>query len=264
MISDVELNPDKRIIIGNIQRFCVHDGSGIRTTVFLKGCNLRCPWCSNPENLSYEIFDFEENGFTKSYGKLMTEDEVLELLLRDVDFYKHDGGITYSGGEPLISLYRIENVLKRIKDLGISQWIETSLFTSEKQLMYSFDYIDNFIVDIKNLVPDQCIRYLGGDVSVFLRNFKEVSNRYRDKMILRIPLVEPYTYNDENIHSLLDFLKEYGDIKIQIFKVHNLAASKYRKIGLDYTEFDELSDTKLKYIYDELLKNCPDVEIIDF
>ena len=107
-------------------------------------------------------------------------------------------------------------------------------------------YIDNFIVDIKNICPDQCKYYLGGDSELYLRNFEIVFSVYKDA-IVRIPVIEPYTYNKENLNRILSELEKYSDIRIQIFKVHNLGLSKYKNIGLDYTPFDDISNEKWIY-----------------
>ena len=253
---------EHKILIGNIQRFCLSDGDGIRTTVFLKGCNLHCPWCSNPENRVPVIQTFiDQHNLTRSYGKYMTDDEVLDEILKDQIYYEKGGGVTYSGGEPLLSLTDLKSVLDRLKTLGISQWIETSLFASSEQLDFAFDYIDNFIVDLKNLVPEQCKCYLGGDVDQYIENFEKVMRRY-DKAIIRVPLIDPYTVNEENIEKILSFLKNHRNHKIQIFAVHNLGVSKYQNLGIDYSMTNELSEEKMESLFNRLKAVCDDVEII--
>ena len=93
-----------KILITNIQRMCFHDGPGIRTTVFLKGCNLHCPWCANPENISALPQAYERDGRKGLYGKEFSEEELLKEVLKDRRFYEDGGGVTFSGGEPLLQI----------------------------------------------------------------------------------------------------------------------------------------------------------------
>lgn len=250
----------EKVLIGNIQRFCVNDGDGIRTTVFLKGCGINCPWCSNPENKEAVIQTVSENSKTIQYGKYMTCDDLVEILLRDRLYYKSVGGITYSGGEPLLSLRTIESVLQRIKDRGISQWIETSLFAPTEEVLFAFKYIDNFIVDLKNISPNQCLTYLGGDSSLYLENFNMVRGNY-PKMIVRIPVIEPYTYNHENIDLIIDLLSKCSKVKVQLFKTHHLGDSKYRALG-EVDSTNTISDEKLSSLLNYMLEHNIDSEII--
>lgn len=254
---------ENKILIGNIQRFCLSDGDGIRTTVFLKGCNLHCPWCSNPENREYIIQSFvDQNNITRCYGKFMTDNEVLNEILKDQVYYERGGGVTFSGGEPLLTISNLKNVLIRLKELGISMWIETSLFASSEQLDFAFEYIDNFIVDLKNLIPEQCQNYLGGNVSQYIDNFEKVMNKY-DDAIIRIPLIEPYTVNEQNIERILSFLSKYKNHRVQIFKVHNLGAAKYHNLGIEHSMSNELSEDKMKSILFRMKAVCSQVECIN-
>ena len=183
------MNADEKIIIGNIQRFCLHDGDGIRTTVFLKGCNLRCPWCANPENLTYDIQEFKEDGIVKHFGKLMSEEEILNEVLKDKEYYKTGGGITYSGGEPLLSLHRIPKVLNTLKKLSINQCIESSLFAPFDSLKYSLDYMDSYFIDLKILDDEECKQSIGGDMNLFRRNFDYLYSNIPNRITIRIPLI---------------------------------------------------------------------------
>lgn len=91
------------MLITNIQRFSLHDGPGIRTTVFMKGCSLRCPWCSNPENLNPYPEKYTKKGINGIYGREYTCDEVYYEIIKDRAFYGSDGGVTFSGGRSLIA-----------------------------------------------------------------------------------------------------------------------------------------------------------------
>ena len=107
-----------KVRISNIQRFSLHDGEGIRTTIFLKGCNLRCPWCANPENIDFEFTKYK-NKDTKEEGIFGKDIDNLELyneIIKDKEFYKDsNGGVTFSGGEPLIQIRKLEPLLAKLK-----------------------------------------------------------------------------------------------------------------------------------------------------
>ena len=103
------------MIVTNIQHFCLHDGDGIRTTVFLKGCSLRCPWCANPENINMNIEKYVEKlnnkEIEKNYGFNITIDELYSEIVKDKNFYSNGGGVTFSGGEPILQINELEDLL---------------------------------------------------------------------------------------------------------------------------------------------------------
>src|SRR5574344_2334142 len=168
-------------MITNIQRFCLHDGPGIRTTIFFKGCTLHCPWCANPENIENSIQYYYDNskciknnticnkdccilkdntnfkeainkcitGAIKKYGYEVTNDYLYKEIEKDKNFYKNDGGVTLSGGEPLIYINDIEPLLINLKNSDINITVETSLFIDKEKLKKSIQYVNNFIVDFK-------------------------------------------------------------------------------------------------------------------
>ena len=93
-----------KILLTNIQRFSLHDGPGIRTTIFLKGCSLRCPWCSNPENLNPYPEEYIKDGNRGIYGKEYAIDEIFIEVMKDKDYYESNGGLNFSGGEALLKV----------------------------------------------------------------------------------------------------------------------------------------------------------------
>lgn len=137
------------MIITNIQRFSLHDGPGIRTTVFMKGCSLRCPWCSNPENLNSFQEYYIKDGQKGIYGKDYTVAEVFNEVMKDKNFYDCNGGVTFSGGEALLQAEKILPLLQKFKDEGITTAIETCLFVPTKNIELVVPFIDFFYVDMK-------------------------------------------------------------------------------------------------------------------
>ena len=104
-----------KVIVSNIQRFCLQDGPGIRTTVFFKGCNLFCLWCNNPENIDFNIESYNNNGKIEHYGYEIKLEDLEKEILKDKIYYENCGGITFSGGEPLLQFKKNRTIIKRFK-----------------------------------------------------------------------------------------------------------------------------------------------------
>ena len=140
------LNERGRIF--DIQRFSVHDGPGVRTIVFLKGCPLRCRWCCNPESQSYEIEQMLQNGAVKTVGRDVTVDEVLKTVLKDRIYYRRSGGgMTLSGGEMLMQPQFAQALLKAAKQNGITTAVESTGFAPFSTIEKLLPYIDTFLIE---------------------------------------------------------------------------------------------------------------------
>lgn len=235
-----------KVKITDIQHFSLHDGAGIRTTVFLKGCNLKCPWCANPECISSE--------FEKGFGRYISLDELEAEILKDEPYYRTGGGVTFSGGEPLLQIKNLEQLLKRLE---INIAFETALFTGEKLVKMANEYADELIVDIKMLDEKNAKDVLGANITQFLANLDFID---LSKTTFRIPVTK-YSIKDAN--EICELIKQYPPKKIEIFKLHNLAKRKYEILKKDfYTE--EVSDTQISEFKAQLKKVFDDVEIIEF
>lgn len=223
----------ENIFLTNIQRFSLHDGPGIRTTVFLKGCSLHCPWCSNPENVY------------GNDGKYYSPEKLLREILRDRIFYDDDirGGVTFSGGEPLLQIGALVPLLEALKSENVHIAAETCLYVPRKNLDTAMKYIDLFQVDMKIMNAELAFRILGGDYGVYLANLDALM-KARNDVIMRIPVIEGYTDSEENMNAVKKILAEYsGSIqRADLIKGHNLGAVKYRKLELDEPCYIAVSD----------------------
>lgn len=235
-----------KILVGNIQRFSLHDGPGIRTTVFLMGCNVRCPWCANPENLEMRIRQMKDDrtGLINPYGRFYTTDELVHELIKDEIFYADGGGVTFSGGEALLQASNLADVWKCLKERGINLCIETALFVPEKNLELSIGYIDEFIVDVKILVPEDCERIIKGNISQYLANL-DLLARSGKNILLRFPVSNPETLNERNVSLLIQLLRKYHFPRIQIFGIHDLGKSKYEALGVPFRKFTSVDESVL-------------------
>lgn len=229
------------MLITNIQRFSLHDGPGIRTTVFLKGCSIRCPWCSNPENLSPIFEPYIKNGKEGVYGREYTTDEVFNEVMKDKNFYDGGGGVTFSGGEALLQADGILPVLKKCKDAGITTAIETSLFVPTENLNKVIPFIDFFYVDMKIMDIDKCKEKIKGDLDLYKRNLELLAAER--KITIRVPVIGGFT-DDENRRLVIDQIIKYEKaiIKVELIREHNLGESKYESLGLPKPTYIGVSD----------------------
>ena len=234
-----------KVKITDIQHFSLHDGAGIRTTVFLKGCNLKCPWCANPECISPK--------FEKGFGMCISLDELEEEILKDKPYYETGGGVTFSGGEPLLQIKELEELLKR---LDINICFETALFVNENLVKMADKYADELIVDVKMLNPENTKNILGGNVEQFLSNLNFID---LSKTTFRIPTTE-YSLDDEDL--ILELLNKFKPKKVEIFKLHTLAKRKYEILEKDFYK-KQVSDEEINNFYIKLKEINDNVEIIN-
>ena len=233
--------------ITNIQHFSLHDGPGIRTTVFTKGCNLKCPWCANPECISSEIQG--EFGYDIPLDKLENE------IIKDKPFYETGGGVTFSGGEPLLQINKLESLLKSLKNKKINICFETALFVPEKYLKIAKKYGDEFIIDIKMVDSINCKEIIGGQINQFLNNLKLLD---LEKTTFRIPVTK---FSLKDTELILDLLKNYKPKHLEIFELHNLAKSKYEILNKKQY-YEKIDDNQIKEFHEKLKEIIPNTEII--
>ena len=263
----------KTAIISNIKRFAVHDGPGIRTTVFFKGCPLKCVWCHNPESISFkpqtafyrhkcigcgacreEHFKAENclGNARVLYGTEVTVEELMPRLLEDRDFYETSGGgVTLSGGECLAQADFCAELLKRLKQEGINTAVDTCGFVSREKLDKVIPYTDTFLYDIKAMDEAVHIRCTGQSNRIILENL-----RYLDALGKPIEVRFPYVpgYNDDQTEKIAEFLKSLKNIKaVKVLPYHNYAGSKYLALGMDNTLPKELPTEEALRIAEEKL-----------
>ncbi len=239
-----------QILLTNIQRFSLHDGPGIRTTVFLKGCSLRCPWCSNPENLKSVPEQYIKDSVEGVYGKWYEPEELVKECLKDKGFYKGKlernrwkisraedigllpGGVTFSGGECLLQMDRLVPVCEALHENGVHLTVETCLFASRHLLLLALENIDFFYVDMKILNAERCREVEKGNLGQYLSNLDVLMN-INAPVIIRVPVIGNRTDNEENRQAVKKLLKWYNPLKVELIKEHNLGESKYKSLGLE-------------------------------
>lgn len=241
----------KDILITNIQRFSLDDGPGIRTTVFCKGCSLHCPWCCNPENISSIQQKYIKNGIRGIYGKYVSRQQIYEQVIKDKIYYDDGGGVTFSGGEPLLQASNLEGLWSQLYNQNIHQCIETSLSCGIENLRLSLPYIDLYYVDVKILIPEDAKKIIGLDLELYKRNVRLLLDNNK-KVIFRIPVICAYTDTEINRNKIIHFIQKNIPDSVEILKGHNLGASKYETLNLDYEKLEVPKENDLKSFADEL------------
>lgn len=237
------------IVVTNIQRMCFHDGPGIRTTVFMKGCGIRCPWCANPENISFQIQTYREERKgggerLRQYGREYETEELIHILEKDRLFWGEDGGVTFSGGEPLLHAGALLPVWRNLKERKIHLAVETSLFVSSFDLEIALEFIDFFYVDVKLLDPEMCAQVLGGSAEQYLENVDRLVESGKE-FSFRIPCSEEYVLQPGNLEKVYELLARYPKAPVEIFAIHNLGECKYRNLQLDLVHFQIVAEERL-------------------
>ncbi|MDI6871145.1 MAG: glycyl-radical enzyme activating protein [Bacillota bacterium] len=280
-------------LIFDVQRFCLHDGPGIRTTVFLKGCPLRCLWCSNPESQSGvpELLHYPQqcircgqcldacrygaiqpaagkpensaltpvieraackgcgacakvcpSGALRLAGEVMTSTQVLELVRRDLPFFQRTGGgLTLSGGEPLLQPAFVLSTLEGAQQLGVPAALETAGLCAADDLVRAGRLCEVVLFDLKHADPVKHRQLTGHGNSEILENLRLLVER-GCRVTVRIPLVNGLTATVENARALSAILKEVGKahcraapeggiMGVELMPYHELGAGKYAALG---------------------------------
>lgn len=275
----------KLLRVTNIQRGCVYDGPGVRTTVFLKGCSLRCPWCCNPETISFEKQWFIDDtkclylhgnasklceqcervhgqrsiseclfGVAEAVSSDYSVDELFKILLKDKNLYKESkGGVTFSGGEPLMQAESLVMLLHKLKEVGIHITFETTLVASEKSLEFVLPYANLFIIDLK-LQPQ--MKLTDSDYINCIQH--KLSSLYDKNKLFRLVFVDDVYAHKEDI---LYALRKLDVTSIELLLCHNLGEKKYEKLSKQNQLFNA-DATKMESFRFYLAKNGVDSSIL--
>lgn len=222
--------------IFDIQRFSIHDGPGIRTIVFLKGCVLRCRWCCNPESQEYKIQELVRAGKTEIIGKDVTVSEIMEEIEKDAPYYERSGGgVTLSGGEALCQPDFAEALLKACHDHGINTAIETTGYAKREVLEKVIPNVDYVLMDIKHVDSKKHEAFTGKPNELILENAKYIAEMAQD-MTVRVPVIPTFNDTPEEIRAIAKFAAKLpGVMKLHLLPYHRLGRDKYTGLGREYT-----------------------------
>ncbi len=244
-MADATLDVRGRIF--DIQRFSTHDGPGVRTIVFLKGCALRCKWCCNPESQSFEIEEMKQGDGYKTIGKDVMVGEVIKTVLKDMPYYKRSGGgITLSGGESLLQPEFATALLKAAKDSGINTAIETTGIADREVIEKFIPVTDLFLMDIKHFDSEKHKAFTTKPNEKILANAKYIAENAK-KLIIRVPVIPGFNDTREEIGQICAYTTLLPNVnEIHLLPYHRMGRDKYTGLGRDYPMGDVLPPTAEK------------------
>ncbi len=261
-------------LIFSVKRYSIHDGPGIRVTFFLKGCPLSCLWCHNPEGISPEpekvicskrIGDKE---FEKEEvaGLFYSTEEILRILERERVFIdKSGGGVTFSGGEPMLQSQFLLEVLKECKKNGFHTAVDTSGYSSSENYKAIIPFTDLFLFDIKHLDAKKHLALTGVSNESILENLLIILDSGKD-IIIRIPVIPGYNDDEEYYKLLMEFILSLGSesiTKISLLPYHRIGSSKYKRFNIQYRmdKVEQPSTERMKELKDYFEKTGIAVKI---
>ncbi|MBQ1942797.1 MAG: glycyl-radical enzyme activating protein [Clostridia bacterium] len=224
-----------KLILSRMQRFSTADGPGIRTTVFFAGCNLTCKWCHNPETQSFQpqVLRFS-TGKEECSGTETTVQEVFALVKKDADFYTESGGgVTLSGGEPLLQPNAATELLKLCKEAGYHTLVDTAGAVSFSTFEKVLPYTDLFYYDIKAATEKAYLRYTGGSYRLVSENLIKLRAAGAN-VVIRIPMIEGVNTDARSRKKIADLCERAGIEEIDILPYHKMGVSKYDALGMPY------------------------------
>lgn len=222
--------------IFDIQRFSIHDGPGIRTIVFLKGCVLRCRWCCNPESQEHGVQQMTVGGKTKTMGQDVTVPEVMAEVLKDMPYYRRSGGgLTLSGGECLCQPDFSAALLRAAKEAGLNTAIESTACAQYEQIQKLLPYLDLYLMDIKHIDSAKHKAFTGQPNELILQNARRLAVDAKH-LIIRVPVIPTFNDTPEEIAAIAHFANSLPNVhELHLLPYHRLGQDKYAGLGREYT-----------------------------
>ena len=222
--------------IFDIQRYSIHDGGGIRTIVFLKGCPLRCKWCCNPEGQHYNVEKMTLGGKEKIVGQDVTVGEIIDIIERDRIYYRRSGGgLTLSGGESLTQPDFAVALLKTAKERGINTAMESTGFADFSVISRYLPYLDLYLMDIKHMNSAKHKEFTSQPNELILENARKITDA-GTRLIVRTPVIPTFNATKEEIGEIAKFASSLkGVTQMHILPYHRIGTDKYKGLGRDYS-----------------------------
>ena len=231
--------------IFDIQRYSIHDGNGIRTICFLKGCVLRCRWCCNPESQEYGIQTMMVQGKPKTIGRDVTVAEVMREVEKDrIYFRRSGGGLTLSGGESLCQPQFARDLLHAAKEAGIPTAMESMACAKYQVIEEILPYLDQYLLDIKHINAEKHREFTGRSNELMLENARKIASGRMTELSIRVPVIPTFNDTPEEIREIARFADKLPGVKrIHLLPYHRLGQDKYEGLGREYLMKDILPPT---------------------
>ena len=223
-------------VVFNIQRFSLHDGPGIRTVVFLKGCPLLCPWCANPESINPGVEEFldPDTGEVTPAGRTRTIKELLETCEADRVFFEESGGgVTLSGGEAMMQHAFAIEMLRRLQEVGIHTAMESTGHVAAPVFERALEHLDYLLMDVKHHDRQEHKRWTGGYNDLPLRNLSRAVSRGID-ICVRIPVIPGVNDTLQDARAFAALLRRLRVEQVQLLPFHQFGERKYALLGRPY------------------------------
>jgi pyruvate formate lyase activating enzyme len=210
------------VIVNSIESLGTHEGPGLRTVIFTQGCNLKCLYCHNPETQP------------QYGGKKYSKDEIVNIILKSKSYYGKKGGITFSGGEPLLQAKAITPIFEKMNKLNISTAIDTSGSLLNDDVKELLKFTNLVLLDIKH-IDNEKHKNLTGISNKIILKFARFLEENKIKFWIRFVLVSEYTDDSKNINELGNHFKNYKMVeRLEILPYHTLGIEKYKKLSIEY------------------------------
>ena len=222
--------------IFDIQRYSIHDGNGIRTIVFLKGCVLRCRWCCNPESQEYDIQTMMVQGKPKVIGRDVTVAEVMKTVEKDRQYYwRTGGGLTLSGGESLCQPEFATALLQAAQESGISTAMESMGCAKWETIEKLLPYLDQYLLDIKHMNPRKHKEFTGRSNELMIENAMKIAKSGMTELSIRVPVIPGFNDTEEEIRQTAAYTATLPNVKrMHLLPYHRLGQDKYTGLNREY------------------------------
>jgi pyruvate formate lyase activating enzyme len=260
--------------IFDIKRYSINDGPGIRTTVFFKGCPLKCWWCHNPESQRAlpEIFEgsssrwnlIQDSSNKNLVGSEISTEELMIEIKKDFPFYEESkGGVTFSGGEPMMQINFLSSLLSECKKIDINTAIDTTGYTDFSNIEKIYDATDIFLYDLKFIDNKKHMLYTGVSNGKILENLKRLCSIGK-KVVLRIPIIPTITNTENNLNETINFISSLKNIpEVNLLPYHKSAGAKYEKMKMEnkISHLEPPTDEEMNLIKNKFLNVTHTVRI---
>ncbi|GHW02877.1 pyruvate formate-lyase-activating enzyme [candidate division SR1 bacterium] len=237
-----------KLRVHSYETFATQDGPGIRLVIFLQGCQFRCLYCQNPDTLPIQLGED---------GKEMTAEDILALAVKEKEYFGDNGGITFSGGEPLLQAKDLKDVLKLLQKNGFHTCIDTNGGIRNDDVAECIQLANHILPDIKQINSQKHKNLTGNDNQLslsFIKKLDDMQKNYR----IRYVVVPELTDTEQDIKKLGEFLQTLPNLqRIELLPYHNLGISKREKLGIKYplegthastsTELDQVKSRLTEY-----------------